>query len=109
MEVSQNTKAKAKKTDADALKNDEHKTAVTASKFKRKLTGVVISNNCEKTLVVKVERRFRHGKYNKFVHSAKKYYVHDPDKKGEVGNTVTIIESRPHSHLKRWELLQITK
>lgn len=73
-------------------------------KFKRKLSGVVVSNNCEKMLVVKVERRYKHSKYSKFVHNTKKYYVHDPGKKGNVGDTVTIIESRPHSKLKRWEL-----
>ncbi|MBF0312402.1 MAG: 30S ribosomal protein S17 [Oligoflexia bacterium] len=75
-------------------------------KFKRTLTGEVVSDKCKNTLVVKVVRRFRHAKYNKFVHASKKYYVHtEVDGVARIGDKVSIIESRPHSRLKRWELL----
>ncbi len=77
--------------------------------FKRTLTGDVISDKTSKTIVVKVERKTMHPKYNKFVTTSKKYHVHDEKEQATVGNTVTIIESKPYSKLKRWELVSIQK
>jgi len=74
---------------------------------KRTLEGIVVSDKGEKTIVVKVERRFKHGKYSKFIHESKKYHAHDEKNAAKIGDTVVIIESRPHSRLKRWELLTI--
>ena len=76
---------------------------------KRTLTGEVLSDKATKTIVVKVERRTMHPKYNKFVTTSKKYHVHDEKEQASVGNVVTIIESRPRSALKRWELVSIVK
>lgn len=81
----------------------------TAIKTKRTLVGEVISDKASKTLVVRVERRTMHPKYNKFVTTSKKYHVHDETEQASVGNTVTIIESKPYSALKRWELVSIQK
>jgi small subunit ribosomal protein S17 len=81
----------------------------TAIKSKRTLVGEVISDKASKTLVVRVERRTMHPKYNKFVTTSKKYHVHDETEQASVGNTVTIIESKPYSALKRWELVSIQK
>ncbi|MBT6324444.1 MAG: 30S ribosomal protein S17 [Bdellovibrionales bacterium] len=78
-------------------------------KFKRKLDGVVVSDSSDKTAVVKVGRRFKHGKYSKFVNQSKKYHVHDAVNTAKVGDLVTIIESAPHSKLKKWELLSVNK
>ncbi len=86
----------------------ENTKAVDAKKFKRKLEGVVVSDKCSKTLVVKVERKFKHSKYRKFVTRSKKYHAHDEKEIGKVGDRVRIIESRPHSKLKKWELLEVT-
>ncbi len=77
--------------------------------FKRELTGEVVSDKTTKTIVVKVERKTMHPKYNKFVTNSKKYHVHDEEEKASVGNIVTIIESRPFSKLKRWQLVSIVK
>jgi small subunit ribosomal protein S17 len=77
--------------------------------FKRTLTGEVVSDKTMKTIVVKVERKTMHPKYNKFVTTSKKYHVHDEKELASIGNLVTIIESRPHSKLKRWELVSIQK
>jgi small subunit ribosomal protein S17 len=77
--------------------------------FKRTLTGDVVSDKTSKTIVVKVERKTMHPKYNKFVTTSKKYHVHDEKEQATVGNTVTIIESKPYSKLKRWELVSIQK
>lgn len=76
---------------------------------KRTLTGEVVSDKTAKTLVVKVERKTMHPKYNKFVTTSKKYHAHDEKELASVGNIVTIVESRPHSKLKRWELVSIVK
>ena len=80
-----------------------------STSFKRTLTGEVVSDKTTKTIVVKVERKTMHPKYNKFVTTSKKYHVHDEKEQGAIGNVVTIIESRPHSKLKRWELVSIVK
>jgi len=80
-----------------------------STKFKRTLTGEVVSDKTAKTIVVKIERKTMHPKYNKFVTKSKKYHVHDEKEQASVGQTVTIIESKPYSKLKRWELVSIQK
>ncbi|MFY7992770.1 MAG: 30S ribosomal protein S17 [Bacteriovoracaceae bacterium] len=77
--------------------------------FKRTLTGIVVSAKSSKTLVVKVDRKTMHPKYNKFVTTSKKFHAHDEKSQAQEGNTVEIIESRPYSKLKRFELLKIVK
>lgn len=76
---------------------------------KRTLTGEVVSDKTAKTIVVRVERRTMHPKYSKFVTKSKKYHVHDEKEEASIGNLVTIIESKPYSKLKRWELVSIQK
>lgn len=76
---------------------------------KRKLTGVVVSDKATKTIVVKVERKTMHSKYHKFVSNSNKFHAHDEKEEAQIGNTVTIVESRPRSALKRWELLSVVK
>jgi small subunit ribosomal protein S17 len=80
-----------------------------STSFKRTLTGEVVSDKTSKTIVVKVERKTMHPKYNKFVTTSKKFHVHDEKEQASLGNTVTIIESKPYSKLKRWELVSIQK
>ena len=80
-----------------------------ANKTKRTLNGEVVSDKAAKTLVVKVERKMMHPKYHKFVTQSKKYHVHDEKGLGKIGNVVTIVESKPYSALKRWELVSIVK
>ena len=82
-------------------------TTKTEQKFKRKLDGVVVSNKNDKTIVVNVTRRFKHRTYNKFVSKTKKYHAHDSENKAQMGNRVTIIESRSYSKLKKWELFEV--
>ncbi len=76
-------------------------------KIKRTLDGVVVSDSNDKTVVVKVTRRFKDSVYSKFVSQSKKYHAHDEKNTAKVGDAVTIIESRPHSKMKKWELLKI--
>ena len=68
---------------------------------KRILQGVVVSDKQEKTLVVKVERRFTHPLL-KTVRRSKNYHAHVENKTQKVGDTVSIEETRPISKLKRW-------
>jgi small subunit ribosomal protein S17 len=83
--------------------------SVENKKFKKKLNGEVVSVSGTKSIVVEVQRRFKHPIYRKYVNKSKKYHAHDETSSAEVGNVVTIIESRPYSKLKRWELFKVNQ
>jgi len=72
---------------------------------KRVLTGVVVSDACDKTIIVRVERRVMHPVYKKFITHSKKFATHDEHNKFHVGDVVQIEESRPISKRKRWVVL----
>ena len=74
---------------------------------RRQLTGVVTSDKMDKTVIVEVERRYRHPRYKKVVRSVKKYMAHDEENACRMGDTVRIIESRPYSRRKRWAVEEI--
>ncbi|SDR46201.1 small subunit ribosomal protein S17 [Rhizobiales bacterium GAS191] len=69
---------------------------------KRILQGVVVSDKQDKTVVVKVERRFLHPVMKKTVRRTKNYHAHDEKNAHKVGDQVRIEESRPLSKLKNW-------
>ena len=69
--------------------------------------GWVISNRMDKTIVVSVERRFRHPRYEKIIRSTSKLYAHDDKNQCQIGDKVKVMETRPLSKLKRWRLLEI--
>jgi small subunit ribosomal protein S17 len=73
---------------------------------KRQLQGVVVSDKNDKTIVVKVERRFTHPVMKKTVRRTKNYQAHDPENRFKVGETVVIEESRPISKSKRWIVVE---
>ena len=72
---------------------------------KRILSGVVVSSNSEKTVVVKVTRRVKHKLYRKIISRSKKYHAHDEQNQYNVGDIVSIIETKPLSKLKTWMVL----
>jgi small subunit ribosomal protein S17 len=72
---------------------------------KRILEGVVVSDKQDKTVVVKVERRFTHPLLKKTVRRTKNYHAHDEAGKFKVGDVVSIEETRPISRLKRWKVV----
>ena len=76
---------------------------------RKQLIGGVLASKMSKTAVVQVDIRAPHPAYRKYVTSSKKYYVHDP--KGECceGDTVSILECRPTSKMKRWRFNKIIK
>ncbi len=72
---------------------------------RRILTGTVVSDANDKTIVVRVERRIMHPVYKKFIKRSKKYAAHDEKNAFKVGDRVSIQECRPISKRKRWEVL----
>jgi small subunit ribosomal protein S17 len=72
---------------------------------KRILQGVVVSDKQEKTVVVKVERRFTHPLFKKTVRRSKHYHAHDEERRYKVGDEVSIEETAPISRLKRWKVV----
>jgi len=72
---------------------------------RRVLTGVVVSDKNEKTVTVRVDRRVSHPIYKKTIARSKKYAAHDEKEQFKVGDKVQIIESRPYSKSKCWEVL----
>ena len=73
---------------------------------KRTLQGVVVSDKQDKTVIVRVERRYTHPVLKKTVRRSKKFYAHDEKNEFSVGDIVLIEERRPLSKLKRWEVIQ---
>jgi small subunit ribosomal protein S17 len=67
-------------------------------------SGVVISNKMEKTIVVSIENRVTHKKYGKVIAKTKKYKAHDEKNECQIGDVVTITETRPISKTKCWNL-----
>jgi small subunit ribosomal protein S17 len=75
---------------------------------KRKLReGRVISNRMNKTIVVAVERRFRHPRYVKIIRRTSKLYAHDDKNQCQIGDKVKVAETRPLSRLKRWRVVEV--
>ncbi len=74
---------------------------------KKTMTGVVVSSKMDKTVVIKVERKFAHPVFKKVVKTTKKYKVHDEKNECVEGDFIRIQESRPLSKEKRWRLLGV--
>ena len=72
---------------------------------KRILSGIVVSSNSNKTIIVNVTRRIKHKLYKKIIRTTKKYHAHDENNEFNIGDNVSIVESRPLSKLKKWKVL----
>jgi len=82
----------------------------TKEKRKRKtVVGVVVSDKMFKTIVVACEKRIKHPRYGKFVKRKTTYKVHDEENKARYKDKVEIVEVRPLSKTKRWNLVRIIK
>jgi len=73
---------------------------------KRVLTGLVVSDKGDKTIVVNVERRVKHPLYGKIIKRSKKYHAHDEGNEFKAGETVRIEETAPISKLKTWKVIE---
>ena len=76
---------------------------------KKVLSGVVVSDKPNKTITVLVERKYQHPLLKKIIKSKKKYSVHDEENKYKNGDKVSIIECKPHSKSKKFEVLGESK
>jgi small subunit ribosomal protein S17 len=74
---------------------------------KRVAVGVVASDKMEKTRRVEIPRLVRHAMYGKIIRRTTVCHVHDERNESSVGDTVEIVESRPRSKMKRWELVRV--
>ena len=76
---------------------------------KNEKVGSVVSNKMAKTIVVEVIRRVQHPLYKRTINKRKKFYAHDENNEANPGDVVRIVECRPLSKLKRWELKDILR
>jgi len=80
-----------------------------AEERRRRLTGLVVSDKMQKTIVVRVERTVRHPLYKKVLTRSKKYKAHDERDQAREGDLVQIVEHRPISKTKRWMLEKVIR
>ena len=73
---------------------------------KRVLTGVIVSDKADKTVVVNVERKVKHPLYGKIIRRSKKYHAHDEANEFKQGETVRIEETKPISKQKTWKVIE---
>ena len=82
----------------------------TTERGKRKvMTGRVVSDKMEKTIVVSIERLVKHETYGKYVRRRNKFKVHDEKNEAKVGDVVRFMETRPLSKDKRWRLVDFVQ
>jgi small subunit ribosomal protein S17 len=74
---------------------------------KKVLTGLVVSDKMDKTIVIAVTSRKIHGLYRKYLTQTRKFKAHDERDEAHTGDTVKVVETRPLSKEKRWRLLEI--
>ena len=84
-------------------------TETTERNSRKVRTGVVVSISGNKTIVVQTTERKRHPKYGKMMTISKKLHAHDEKNEAGVGDTVTVMETRPLSKTKRWRLVEIVE
>ncbi len=76
---------------------------------KKVVTGLVVSDKMDKTIVVAVTSRKKHALYKKYLTQTKKLKAHDEREEAHIGDTVRVVETRPLSKEKRWRLLEIVE
>ncbi len=74
---------------------------------RKERVGEVVSDKMTKTIIVRVERRFRHPQFKKVVTAYSKLYAHDENERANLGDLVRVEETRPLSRSKRWRLVEI--
>jgi len=75
--------------------------------LRKERVGLVVSNKMDKSIVVAIERRFKHSIYGKFIKKTNKFMAHDEKNDCNIGDTVRIMETRPLSKNKNWRLVEI--
>ena len=75
--------------------------------FRKQREGIVVSNKMDKSIIVEVERKFKHPKYGKFLKRTSRFMSHDENNECGIGDVVRIMETRPLSKNKCWRLVEI--
>ena len=75
--------------------------------LRKERTGIVVSNKMDKSIVVEIVRRFKHKMYGKFIKKTNTFVAHDENNDCNIGDTVSIMETRPLSKTKNWRLVEI--
>jgi small subunit ribosomal protein S17 len=95
---------------AESTMTNEHAAAPASTRGARKVrTGVVVSDKMQKTIVVRIDRRFAHPRYGKMVTRSAKVKAHDEANEAKTGDVVRIMETRPLSKDKRWRVVEIVE
>jgi len=81
----------------------------TANVKRNEKVGTVVSTKMAKTIIVEVTRRVPHPLYKRIINKRKKFYAHDEEGKAQMGDVVRIVECRPLSKLKRWQLAEVIR
>jgi small subunit ribosomal protein S17 len=91
------------------LHMSESEKAVAERTHRKERVGEVVSDKMNKTIIVRVERRFRHPQFKKVVRRYRKFYAHDEKKEAKLGDRVRIQETRPLSKTKCWRLVEVVE
>lgn len=77
--------------------------------LRKERTGLVVSNKMDKTIIVEVARKHKHEMYEKYINKRSRFVAHDDDNTANIGDKVTIMETRPLSKRKNWRLVKINE
>jgi small subunit ribosomal protein S17 len=92
------------------VSDEQIATATTADRGPRKVrTGVVVSDQMDKTVLVRIDRKVTHPLYRKTVRRSSKLAAHDEQNEAHLGDTVRVMETRPISKSKRWRVVEIVE
>lgn len=92
---------------ADSMTTNQSAGAAEARNARKLRIGIVVSDKMQKTVVVRIDRRFAHPRYGKMVTRSTKVKAHDEENSAKAGDTVRIMETRPMSKDKRWRVVEI--
>jgi small subunit ribosomal protein S17 len=92
---------------AESMTTNQGDAPAAARNARKMRLGIVVSDKMQKTVVVRLERRFAHPRYGKMVTRSTKVKAHDEQNNAKTGDTVRIMETRPLSKDKRWRVVEI--
>ena len=91
------------------MSDTPEQTNTTKRGHRKERVGEVLSSKMDKTIIVRVARRFPHPRFKKVITRFVKFYAHDEKSDAQVGDTVRIQETRPLSKTKRWRLVEVIR
>lgn len=107
--IAEKTTPEAKVSAAKKPTSAKKPPAPTKPKVERILSGTVVSNSRHKTIAVLIETRVRHQLYKKYITRSRKVHAHDAENQCNLGDLVRVIEAKPYSKTKHWNLLEVVE